>query len=83
MIGLVWIVARRRSWLNPEGVGATIAAMVTNSLTRILYRLIEPPFAAVRGPREVEMTACGSLGFAVLVVVAGSIYTVTNIRNLR
>ena len=74
VVGLVWAAARGRAPLKPAALGASIAMLGFVSASRILYRVLEPPFPAVRGPREIEVAAYVSLVAAVLIIVFGMVY---------
>ena len=69
VIGLVWSAARRRSPLQPSGLGAVIAVLGFISTVRIAYRILQPPF----GSPDVAIgpSAYLALASAALIAVAG------------
>ena len=79
-IGLAWTASKRASFLNPVGIGATIAVLGAISASRIYFRITQAPFPAVRGPRDVEIGAYVSLALAGVVIIAGIWYALSN-RN--
>ena len=81
VIGLVWAAARQRAPLNPAALGASIAMLGFIAASRIGFRIIEPPFAAVRGPREVELAGYLSLAAAVLIIICGIVYAMSQQRS--
>ena len=77
---VVATVARERSALSPPAAGAAIAIFGFIAGSRILFRILEPPFSAAGG----ESTQVGSVGIelggwlslasAVLVLIAGIVH---------
>ncbi len=80
VIGLVWAVARGRAPLNPMALGGLVAVLGLISGSRVFYRIVEPPFSS--GPVEIGLAAYLSLLSAVVIVVSGIVYTVTQRQSM-
>lgn len=78
VVGLVVAAARGRSPLSPTALGGLIAVLGFVTATRILYRVVQPPFG--EGPVEIGFAAYLSVIAGVLVLVAGIVYAVTSRR---
>lgn len=85
IVGLVVAAARGRSLLGPAALGGLIAVLGFAATSRILYRIIDPPFDTAGGATEVEVggiiiapAAYLALLAAVVVVVAGIVQAVTH-----
>ncbi len=79
VVGLVVAAARGRSPLSPTAVGGLIAVLGFVSASRVLYRIVQPPFGT--GPVEIGFAAYLSAIAGVLVLVAGIVYAVTSRRD--
>ncbi len=75
VVGLVWAAARGRSPLNPAALGGLIAVLGFVSASRILYRIIEPPFSSP--VEEIGVAAYLALLSAILVLVSGIVHAIT------
>jgi hypothetical protein len=75
VVGLVWAVARGRAPLNPLALGGLVAVLGLISASRIFYRIVEPPFGS--GPVEIGLAAYLSLLSAIVIVVSGIVYAIT------
>ncbi len=80
VIGLVWAVARGQAPLNPMALGGLLAVLGLISASRIFYRIVEPPFNS--GPVEIGLAAYLSLLSAVVIVVSGIVYAVTQRQTM-
>ncbi|MEJ7817020.1 MAG: hypothetical protein WKF53_17755, partial [Rubrobacter sp.] len=80
VIGLVWAVARGRAPLNPMALGGLVAVLGLISGSRVFYRIVEPPFSS--GPVEIGLAAYLSLLSAVVIVVSGIVYAVTQRQSM-
>lgn len=84
VVGLAWAAGRERSPLGPSALGAVIAVLGFIAGSRILFRILEPPFTAAAGRTQhvgsvaIELPAFLSLAGAVVVVVAGIAQAVTH-----
>lgn len=83
IVGLVIAAARERSPLVPRALGLTIAALATVGGGRLLYRVIDHPFAEAGGASGVQVGNVttelpGYLGLAgaLLAVIAAAVYVV-------
>ncbi|MDQ4129644.1 MAG: hypothetical protein M3133_01405 [Actinomycetota bacterium] len=73
---LVYAASRGRSPLNSAALGGAIAVLGFVSGSRILYRVIEPPFGGGTAPARIALPAFLSLASAGLVIVAGIVHAV-------
>lgn len=80
VVGLAWAVARGRAPLNSLTLGGLVAVLGLISTSRIFYRIVEPPFGS--GPVEIGFAAYLSLLSAVVIVVSGIVYAVTQRRAM-
>ena len=80
VVGLVWAVARGRAPLNPLVLGGLVAVLGLISASRIFYRIVEPPFGS--GPVEIGLAAYLSLLSAIVIVVSGIVYAITQRRTV-
>ena len=80
VVGLVWAVARGRAPLNPLALGGLVAVLGLISASRIFYRIVEPPFGS--GPVEIGLAAYLSLLSAIVIVVSGIVYAITQRRTV-
>jgi hypothetical protein len=69
VVALVWSAAREQSPLSPSTLGAMIGILGFTSMTRIAYRILQPPFAS----QAVEIGPAAYLALigAALIVIAG------------
>lgn len=80
VVGLVWAVARGRAPLNPMALGGLVAVLGLISASRIFYRIVAPPFGS--GPVEIGLAAYLSLLSAIVIVVSGIVYAVTQRQTM-
>lgn len=80
VVGLAWAGARGRAPLNPLALGGLVAVLGLISTSRIFYRIVEPPFGS--GPVEIGLAAYFSLLSAIVIVVSGIVYAVTQRRTM-
>lgn len=73
---LVYAAGRGRSPFNPGALGGAIAVLGFVSGSRILYRMIEPPFGGGTAPAQVALPAFLSLASAGLIILAGIVQSV-------
>lgn len=78
VVGLVQAAARSRAPLSPAALGGVISLLGLFAGTRILYRMIESPFGGGTVPTDLGLGAFLSVGSAVVVVVGGAMYALTN-----
>ncbi len=77
---VVIAAARERSPLSPPAVGAVIAVFGFVAASRLLFRILEPPFSAAGGESTqvgsvaIEWGGWLSLASAVLVLIAGIVH---------
>ncbi len=77
---VVFTAARERSPLSPAAVGAAIAVLGFIAASRILFRILEPPFSAAGGESTqvgsvaIEWGGWLSLASAALVLTAGIVH---------
>jgi hypothetical protein len=78
VVGLVVAASRRRAPMSPAALGGVIALLGFFSGSRILYRMIEPPFGGGTAPAEIGIGAFLALASAVVIVVSGAVYAATH-----
>lgn len=87
-VALVWAAARRRSPMGPAAMGGTIAALGFAAATRILYRILVPPFYSGRPEgvfqegAEIQLTAWIALAAAVVWCVAGLVEALAHRQSI-
>ncbi|MDP8972479.1 MAG: hypothetical protein M3N45_04715 [Actinomycetota bacterium] len=79
VVGLIWAAARERSPLNPAALGGLIAVLGFVSTSRILFRIIEPPFTS--SPADIGVAAYLALLSAALVLASGIVHAVAQQRE--
>lgn len=77
-VWLVVLAARGRSPLRPAALGGALAMIGFVIASRILLRILQPPFG---GPAEIQFPAYVALVAAVLLIVAGIAHAVTVRRS--
>jgi len=75
VLGLTWAARKSRSPLSPAALGGVIAAIGFAAGSRILFRMIEPPFGG--GGTEIKLGAYLALLSAIAVIIAGIAQAVT------
>lgn len=88
IVGLVWAAAREKSPLNPAALGGLIAVLGFAATSRILYRIIQPPFNTAGGSSNaavgsvtIHFSAYLAVIAAVVVLVAGIVQATSYSRK--
>lgn len=86
-VALVWAAARQRSPMGAAALGGTIAVLGFVAATRILYRILVPPFYSGRPEgvfqegAEIQVTAWIALAAAVVWCLAGLVEALAHRRS--
>lgn len=81
ILALVWAASKYRAPLNPAALGALIAVLASIATSRVLYRIIEPPFGRM-SDLEIGPAAYVAVAAGLMAVFAGIMQALTQ-RDAR